>query len=60
MQPSVGPWPHGLLTASSSGFSSYEKVTTPVKKNGRDKRLISEFIGDFSVNYSDFNEDCLL
>lgn len=31
MQPFVGPWLHGLLTASSSGSLSYEKVTTPVK-----------------------------
>lgn len=31
MQPSAVPWPLGLLTASSSGFLSYEKVTTPVK-----------------------------
>lgn len=31
MQPSAVPWPLGLLTASSSGFLSCEKVTTPVK-----------------------------
>lgn len=31
MQLSAWPWPHGLRAASFSGFSGYEKVTTPAK-----------------------------